>query len=296
MVDKATTDSYLLGRQGGASSLCCDEARGLRFDTQDDALDHVGRLVQDGNDWLAGYDGNFAKAYIGGQCHIHADVACGRCGAEYNFVCRKVDLEGKAYIEHSVGRDVAPPLYGADRKSNSVCFRVLVRVTDRREGVEEVVPSLVVLARRVALESFEEGMQFSGDIFAGPFLEKQVIEVGFRSREGEVDFFPLIGAERNRSSPCGLIERATQICDDVGCFGTECFGRLSNLDSSHLEAGISLHVLENAVSLFVAEHSEFALAKIGKVFPCLSDPVFGTGEIGHGTPIVRRRKATLDVS
>jgi hypothetical protein len=126
------------------SDLQESDSSGLRFDSHDDALNFVGKLVQHGNDWCAVNRLNFVERYKEGQIVIKLEFVSGRDFRHYQLLFLAVP---SGWSKDASAQTKPPHLVDNIREHDRAQNAVLISTSKGIQCPKEIVPSFVWVTR-----------------------------------------------------------------------------------------------------------------------------------------------------
>jgi hypothetical protein len=157
------------------------DSSGLRFDSHDDALNFINKLVQDGNNFLAVKKLNFVERYKKGGLKIHIEVTTIGDPSKYHLVFSAIPSRcGPDVNSQSKPAGLNESVSGYYRPEDSV----LISAAKTVQCPQEIVPSFVWL-------------QLTNDVRN---LLREIRESSFR--QGALKFFEA-ASDRKVGSICG---------------------------------------------------------------------------------------------
>jgi hypothetical protein len=238
------------------------DSLGLSFNSHDDALDYVGKLVKRGNDFLAVQELSIAENYRRGVMVIQFEldsITSGR-SEQYHLVFAATPSRGPRKLKSASSPMTAAEArtlsYGYDWSNNSM----LVGVVDLVKSPKKSIPSFVWLTPA------NQASYFFRDAFPQTFQVS--VKVCFGVADGKVKSTTGLSAD----SVHGLIKSAAKVTDRVNCVSKNI--RRQRFIQSNLKKIVKvlrISISESGVSVFVVnEISDFPF-KFGKMIlsrPC----------------------------
>ncbi len=230
---------------------------GLRFDSQQDALDFADQSVQDSKNWMAFHSLDFAKRYKDAELELTLELCAGSESDKLHLIFCAIPngMSGNSSESNAANIDMSANHSGSNRLDDFM----FICVTDFIQSAEEIIPSWV------RLEPAKEKLDLLRYILASP--SERVFQVGNASGEGESGKSGILNSRCNGDGVPSFVERTSEISHQVnGDIFKGRWERMSQLDLVHQMVNlIRVNLLNSDVGIGVLELGDFPL-KIGKVF------------------------------
>lgn len=234
----------------GAASLNAERScnsDGLRFDTQDDALNFARKTAEDGWRWARERGFSHIEDYAKGESEIELHFTAGAEASEFKFVAvimpyEMAERDRRNQVE-SAGREVWLARSGAlNRNSNDTL--VLIGASKAGKRIEFLVPSVM----RFECEDVRDEIGVHSFTMALDHLRK----VGGRFADWKINVFSIWPPEANRTVANRLVQRMPEIVNDMMGMEVKLSGNLlAKAEADYLLAGLRILVLDDVIFTFI---------------------------------------------
>jgi len=261
-------DSARLPRQSGNDA----QQSGLRFRSQQDALNFAEHSAEEGNRWFSAHSVNFAKRYEKGELDIVLNFSARPYTGKYHLIFFAIPM-GREHGQSAGSLHVAysNPLDGHTDGDDQPMFAA---VANPVECPDKVVPSFVWLERAKKRHNLRR------QIFASATLDNVRLKLHRRIGDGKVSSLGVGLPRRNRSRVASLIKDGTQTLGRLKSKISEPLGNgLGEFEFVKLRDSVRVGLSNlGAWILLPAEEGFSPRIEVADLFLCAREPTPGTLE------------------